>query len=81
MEKRTLLMRKNMLGGDILIIIIYILSICSFLVSHYFAIPVVICLLVIFGNQHPKRIGAFIVFLICILLSAIIRASGRYYIA
>ena len=81
MEKRPILIKKNMLGGDLLIIIICILSICSFLVSHFFAIPAVVCLFVSFGNKHPLRIVAAIVFLTCLFLSGIILASGRYFIA
>ena len=74
-------MKKNMLRGNLLIIIICIFSICSLLVSHFFAIPAVVCLFVSFGNKHPLRIAATIVFLTCLFLSGIIRASGRYYIA
>ena len=70
-----------MIGGDLLIIIICIFSICSVMLSHFFAIPAVVCLFVSFGNKHPKRIVATIVFLTCFLLSVIISASGRYYIA
>jgi len=81
MENRPVLIKKNMLGGDLLIFIICILSICSFLISHFFVIPAVVCLFVSFGNKHPKRIVATIVFLTCFFLSVIIRASARYYIA
>jgi len=70
MEKETALVNSKS-EGEALINIIYILSICSLLISPFLAVPALICSFVTFKNEHPKRILTLIVCLICLALSLI----------
>jgi hypothetical protein len=70
MEKGTALI-KSKPEGEALINIIYILSICSLLLSPFFAVPALACSFFTFRNGHPKRISTLIVCLVCLTLSLI----------
>lgn len=60
-------------NGKVIYIATNIFTICMLLVNSLFMIPSIICCVLLFRTNHPKKISTIVICSICVVLTLIVQ--------